>query len=151
MKSTRFVPIFVLGLPLSLVGLWAYHDRTPVAATDPMIPSVDTNSGISLDDYIAHPNRESVDVIPSPAQARQAELLALSETIRDESLVIAIREAGYLCYNFLGSSSTGDEELTWLVACGEAFAYLVGIDASGSLVVDPAPYTDAFSIDRPVE
>jgi hypothetical protein len=96
--------------------------------------------------------RRAANAAKDPAAAaRAAELMAMSESFRDGVLLSAIRDAGYLCYTLLSSRMSGDDHPIWAVRCDDVLAYLVGIDVSGKLVVEPLLLGD-FGIDaRPVD
>jgi hypothetical protein len=74
------------------------------------------------------------------ARARQAELNGASPTFRNTTLLVAIRDAGYVCEDLIDARQSGDELAGWRVSCRDALAYSVAVDRSGNLVVDPMPH-----------
>ena len=77
----------------------------------------------------------------SPAQQ---EVAAMSETFRNTTLLIAIRQAGFVCEHMLGAERGAEDVAAWRVRCSDAVAYLVGVDAAGNLNVGPMTYGDGL-------
>lgn len=78
-----------------------------------------------------------------PAMIKLRELRAMSETYRNTTFVIAIRDAGYVCHELLGVHGGVDSALAWTAACSDMLAYTVRVADSGSLAVEPlASYLD---------
>jgi hypothetical protein len=85
----------------------------------------------------------------SPAVIKLRELRAMSETYRNTTFVIAIREAGYICHQLLGVHGGVDDAMAWTAACSDMFAYTVRIASSGALAVEPlATYFDGVGPTR---
>lgn len=86
---------------------------------------------------------------PTPAHDAQAvakirELEAMSETFRNTSFLIAIRDAGYTCNELLRVYGGIDDSGKWTATCSEMLAYTVGVTNNGTLHVDPLlQYFDA--------
>jgi hypothetical protein len=82
---------------------------------------------------------EASDATPAetPAAARIRELEAMSETFRNTTFLIAIRDAGYVCNELLRVYGGLDESAKWLVTCSEMLAYTVGVASNGSLRTEP--------------
>ncbi len=77
---------------------------------------------------------------PADAQAAAAtfrELRAMSETFRNSTFLIAIRDAGYVCNELLRVSGALDDSPKWLATCSETMAYTIGIADNGTLRVQP--------------
>ncbi|HSG64754.1 MAG TPA: hypothetical protein VLD39_07130 [Gammaproteobacteria bacterium] len=84
----------------------------------------------------------------TPYDARLSELGRMAESYRNESFLVAIRDAGFVCYQFISAqpSDLSDTGI-WLITCNDAQSYLVGVDAAGMLAVEPAPTMDGPSQD----
>lgn len=76
-------------------------------------------------------------VAHNPQRAKLEELRAMSETFRNTTLLIAIREAGYLCSEVVNVHGGIGDSTTWTVSCREVLAYAVGVNPAGSLLVEP--------------
>ena len=84
------------------------------------------------------PHRDALSV------AKIRELEAMSETFRNTTFVIAIRDAGYTCNELLRVYGGIDDSGKWTATCSEMLAYTVGVTANGTLHVDPMlQYFDA--------
>lgn len=85
-------------------------------------------------------------VAEPPAIITLRELRAMSETYRNTTFVIAIRDAGYVCHELLGVHGGVDSALAWTAACSDMLAYTVRVADSGSLTVEPlASYLDGVA------
>jgi hypothetical protein len=99
---------------------------------------------------------------PTPSQAGRApdndeaaakvrELEAMSETYRNTTFVIAIRDAGYTCNELLRVSGGLDDSPKWLATCSETLAYTIVVASNGTLHVEPfEQYFDGVGV-RPIE
>jgi hypothetical protein len=73
----------------------------------------------------------------TPADAKQRELEAMSETFRNTTLLIAIRDAGFICRELLRVYGNLDDSPKWLATCSDMLAYTVGVASNGALQVAP--------------
>jgi hypothetical protein len=91
-------------------------------------------------------------VAHNPERAKLEELRAMSETFRNTTLLIAIREAGYLCSEVVSVYGGIGDSTTWTVSCREVLAYAVGVNHAGALRVEPTlQYLDGLldGVSRP--
>lgn len=105
----------------------------------------DTSPGAAQRD--PPPARASTDDLPeqaiapealaNPAAAKLHELQGMSETFRNTTFLIAIRDAGYLCSDLLEVFGGVNNSATWTATCRGMLAYTVKVDATGALRVDP--------------
>jgi hypothetical protein len=95
--------------------------------------------------------RASVEPSTRHGRARQAELQGASESFRNSTLLIAIRDRGYVCADLTSVAPSGDELGGWHVACRDALAYFVAVDATGELVVEPVAHWDGVPLRAPPE
>ena len=86
----------------------------------------------------------------APALATQAELRGASESFRNSTLLIAIRENGFVCAELAHADQSEDPLGGWHVACRGALAYFVAVGESGELVVEPVPVGDNL-VGRPAQ
>ena len=62
----------------------------------------------------------------------------------DTSLLMAVRDAGYVCPGLFAAEQGADGLIAWRVVCDGALVYFVGVDEAGSAVVDPVPYGEGL-------
>ena len=72
-----------------------------------------------------------------PAMSKLREIRAMSETYRNTTFVIAIRDSGYTCHELLNVHGGVDDAMAWTAACSDMLAYTVRIATSGSRAVEP--------------
>lgn len=81
-----------------------------------------------------------------PAIVKLRELRAMSETYRNTTFLIAIRDAGFLCHELLDVHGGVEASRAWTAACSDMLAYTVRVADSGSLAVEPlATYFDGLA------
>ncbi len=73
----------------------------------------------------------------SPANARLAELRAMSDSVLRSTFVVAIRSAGFLCEDVVGVDQGEAGAPVWRARCPDLRAYLVGVNDAGGLSVEP--------------
>ena len=99
------------------------RETLEIAVVDAPAPRA-ANSPVALDD-------------PQAAAAKVRELEAMSETFRNTTFVIAIRDAGYVCNELLRVYGGIDDSGKWTATCSEMLAYTLGVMANGDLHVEP--------------
>jgi hypothetical protein len=80
------------------------------------------------------------------ALARQTELQGASDSFRNSTLLIAIREGGFVCNDLTSADQSDDPLGGWRVACRGALVYFVSVAASGELVAQPVPMGDGLIV-----
>jgi hypothetical protein len=106
-------------------------DETPVSDADDMpAPAREAPAAIAREEIAAAP-------IEPPAVTKQRELEAMSETFRNTTFLIAIRDAGFQCNELLRVVGGFDDSPKWLASCSETLAYSVGVANNGTLHVAP--------------
>jgi hypothetical protein len=73
----------------------------------------------------------------TPAGRKLRELNAMSETFRNTTFLIAIRDGGFVCNELLGAYGGVNNSTTWTATCSEMLAYTVRVASSGALHVEP--------------
>jgi hypothetical protein len=73
----------------------------------------------------------------TPAGKKLRELGAMSETFRNTTFLIAIRDGGFVCNELLGAYGGVNNSTTWTVTCSEMLAYTVSVASTGALHVEP--------------
>jgi len=126
-------------------GLLHYPAAPPLeplqGVTDPVAAGA-VGSASTPSEVVAH----------NPERAKLDELRAMSETFRNTTLLIAIREAGYLCSEVVNVYGGIGDSTTWTVSCREVLAYAVGVNHEGALRVEPTlQYLDGLldGVSRP--
>jgi hypothetical protein len=76
-------------------------------------------------------------VAPNRERAKLEELRAMSETFRNTTFLIAIRDSGYLCSELVSVYGGIADSTTWTAACREMLAYTVRVSHVGTLLVEP--------------
>jgi len=76
-------------------------------------------------------------VAHNPERAKLDELRAMSETFRNTTFLIAIRDAGYLCRELVSVYGGIGDSTAWTAACRELLAYTVRVSQTGTLLVEP--------------
>jgi len=78
---------------------------------------------------------------PAPDDTRAAdkarELEAMSETFRNTTFLIAIRDSGFVCNELLRVYGGIDASAKWMATCSEMHAYTVSVASTGTLQVAP--------------
>ena len=105
-------------------------DAPPVARSDETI-------AIAVSDTPAPADDPPALIHDAPAAVKIRELEAMSETFRNTTFVIAIRDAGYVCNELLRVYGGIDDSGKWTATCSEMLAYTVAVTANGALRVDP--------------
>jgi hypothetical protein len=103
------------------------------------------------------------EITPGPSATRLAssaetlaaeklrELNAMSQTFRNTTFLIAIRDAGFVCNELLRVSGGLDDSPKWMATCSETLAYTIGVASNGTLHVEPfLQYFDGLGV-RPIE
>jgi hypothetical protein len=80
----------------------------------------------------------SSDSAESAATVRLRELEQMSETFRNTTFLIAIRDAGFVCNELLGVYGGVNDSTTWTASCSEMLAYTVRVANNGGLGIEPA-------------
>jgi len=115
---------------LVLLTRTPHDDASPVArAEEPLAIAIsDTPAPTADPPAMAH---------DAPAAVKVRELEAMSETFRNTTFVIAIRDAGYVCNELLRVYGGIDDSGKWTATCSEMLAYTLGVMANGDLHVEP--------------
>jgi hypothetical protein len=61
----------------------------------------------------------------------------MSETFRNTTFLIAIRDAGFVCNELLGVYGGVNDSATWTASCSEMLAYTVRVASHGGLGIEP--------------
>jgi hypothetical protein len=125
-------------------GIWVQLGRDPASPSNSHDDAVDGRAPAQQDSRSTTAHEAAslalawkVGETDTAAATRHAELAAMSETFREGVLLIAIREAGYRCYQLIGSSTSGGDEPIWTVTCDDSLGYVVGVDPTGAVAVEP--------------
>jgi hypothetical protein len=90
-------------------------------------------------------SRPAPEPVTSAERAKLEELRAMSETFRNTTFLIAIRDAGYLCSEVVSVYGGIGDSTTWTVACREMLSYAVRVSHAGALLVEPTlQYSDGL-------
>lgn len=101
---------------------------------------------VVLPDSAGGPPRETVPALTAdppqhfgetPAALKLRELAAMSETFRNTTFLIAIRDGGFVCNELRGVYGGANDSTTWTASCSEMLAYTVSIASTGTLHIEP--------------
>jgi hypothetical protein len=94
-----------------------------IAADEPAVAELDADAAPASADSLA--------------DAKIRELEAMSETFRNTTFLIAIRDAGFVCHELLRVYGGVDDSAQWMATCSEMLAYTVAVARDGTLRVEP--------------
>ena len=134
MRATTITSVIVTAAGIVVAGLVllarAPSDDSPPARSDETLT-------IAVSDKRPAPADPPALAHDAPAAAKIRELEALSETFRNTTFVIAIRDAGYVCNELLRVYGGIDDSGKWTATCSEMLAYTVAVMGNGALHVEP--------------
>jgi hypothetical protein len=129
---TRALPVAAVAVAAGLV-LWMggrAPNETPLYSPDSAQPAATEAAARDADASAA----DSRTV--SPAE-KLRELNEMSETFRNTTFLIAIRDSGFVCRELLGVYGGVNDSMTWTATCSELLAYTVRVASTGNLHVEP--------------
>lgn len=142
MQATTSVGVIAAAAVIVAGGL-VLLARAPRDDASPVARSGETIA-IAINDTPAPPADAPALIHDAPAAVKIRELEAMSETFRNTTFVIAIRDAGYVCNELLRVYGGIDDSGKWTATCSEMLAYTLGVMSNGDLHVDPMmQYFDA--------
>jgi hypothetical protein len=113
----------------TVLAAWLWFGRpAPVVAPSPQPLHVSTAE-------VQAPRAPAVT--PSPPSGKLAELRAMSPTFLASTLLIAIRDAGFVCEDVVDVDQSEPDSPVWRAHCRDLKAYLVRVADSGALAVEP--------------
>lgn len=123
------------------------HDITPPQGVSPSAPGVylgvDLGPQLSYHGTIvlasaeASPPAKEPGVRSAPAAAWPPVLGEMPETVRNSTLLAAIRRAGFYCDDVAGSRETAAG--VWVASCKDLGGYRIDADPAGTFRVEPIP------------
>jgi len=135
MRATTITSVSVTAGVIVVAGL-VLLARAPSDDAPPAAHSDETLT-IAVNDKRPAPADPPALMHDAPAAVKIRELEAMSETFRNTTFVIAIRDAGYVCNELLRVYGGIDDSGKWTATCSEMLAYTVAVTANGALRVDP--------------
>jgi hypothetical protein len=137
MQAETIPRVIAAGAAIVAAGLALLLARGPIDEPLPAAPPVER---LAVADFDAPTPRATIDPpAPSPdAQAAKVrELEAMSETYRNTTFLIAIRDSGFLCNELLRVYGGINNSATWTASCSEMLAYTVRVAHAGALQIEP--------------
>ena len=110
--------------------------RGRVPGDEPLAVSDGADSGLTSITTDAS-DAPSAGASETPDAAKLRELNALSETYRNTTFLIAIRDSGFVCPELLSVYGGVNDSTTWTVNCSQMLAYTVRVTSSGALRIEP--------------
>ena len=83
---------------------------------------------------VAEPIAPSSDALVA---ATVRELEEMSETFRNTTFLIAIRDAGFICHDLLSVYGGLNDSAAWTASCSDMLAYTVRVASAGRLHIEP--------------
>jgi hypothetical protein len=123
--------VVVAAAGLVWLGRGAPNDEAPVELGDFELAEAPTVTLARADDPPEPDPRDpaAVDKI--------RELQQMSETFRNTTFLIAIRDAGFICNELLRVYGGVNDSTTWTATCSEMLAYTVSVASAGALHIEP--------------
>jgi hypothetical protein len=122
----------VLIVAAGLVSVRWLRDAPPTA-----LPSALADRDASPLDLAIGSEAERVAPPHDAERAKLEELQAMSETFRNTTFLIAIRDSGFRCNELLSVYGGLNNSHTWTATCSEMLSYTVRVATLGTLVVEP--------------
>ncbi|HEX5048868.1 MAG TPA: hypothetical protein VFX89_17270 [Gammaproteobacteria bacterium] len=123
------------------------HDITPPQGASPSAPGIYLGADLGpqlpyhgtvvLASAEASPPAKDRGARSPPAAARQPALGEMPETVRNNTLLAAIRRAGFYCDDVARSRETAAG--VWVASCKDLGGYRIDADAAGTFRVEPIP------------
>jgi hypothetical protein len=149
MQAVTF-PRVVAALAAIVVAGLLLRSRIPEVELPTPAASLETPSA----DGASAPNATAEDpaaAVEAPAAAKRRELEVMSETFRNTTFLIAIRDAGFVCNELLRVYGGVDGAAKWTATCSEMLAYHVSVASTGELHVEPTmQYWDSIAPSAPL-
>ena len=134
--QTREIALGIAAATVIVAGGLALLARSP-SDEPPTVPPSDEPLTIAVSDAPSSRAAAPSTVHEAQAAAKIRELEAMSETFRNTTFVIAIRDAGYVCNELLRVYGGIDDSGKWTATCSEMLSYTVAVASNGALHVDP--------------
>ena len=148
MSSVTIPRLFAVTAVLSAATL-VFITRERTASDSPADPPAAAELP-AIDEATDDARARADDSGDSAVAAKLRELTAMSETYRNTTFVMAIRDAGFVCRDLEQVYGGVNSSTTWTAHCRDMLAYTVGIASSGALFVEPMmPHLD--STPRPIQ
>jgi hypothetical protein len=138
MRAETIPRAIAAGAVIVTAGLVLLLARGPI---DEPLPAAAPVERLAVVDFDAPTPRAAIDPPASPfdaqATAKVRELEAMSETYRNTTFLIAIRDSGFICNELLRVYGGLNNSATWTATCSEMLSYTVRVASAGSLHVEP--------------
>jgi hypothetical protein len=132
--QAKTIPRAVAAAAVIVAGGLVLLARAPSDVSPPAVQPADNSPTHNAPVVLAAAPMPSDDAVIA---AKIRELEAMSETFRNTTFVIAIRDAGYTCNELLRVYGGFGESGKWTATCSEMLAYTLGVTGKGALHVDP--------------
>jgi hypothetical protein len=136
MSSVYFARTLAVAVVIVTAGV-VFFTREPDSSDEPERASVPNTPEPTV--IAAQPaNANSSESAEGAVAARVRELEQMSETFRNTTFLIAIRDAGFVCNELRGVYGGVNDSTTWTASCSEMLAYTVRVASNGGLGIEPA-------------
>jgi hypothetical protein len=122
----------IVAAGLVLLVLRSPSDGTRIDVAEPTLPPARAAAPAP-----AATDEPGAAPVETPAAVKIRELEAMSETFRNTTFLIAIRDAGFVCNELLRVYGGVDDSAKWMATCSEMLAYTVVVASDGTLHAEP--------------
>jgi hypothetical protein len=133
------------------VGLlaFAYLKVRETPAPEPAVRPESQDHAVAHAPDVPEINRGTAATTGRAEAAKPLTLHAMSETFRNTTFLIAIRNAGFVCDDVVAAHAGG--ERVWTATCRDMGGYAINVRESGELTIQPsAQYFDTLNSVRPI-
>lgn len=120
-------------------AVWSYGVLWPASSNRRVVEEDSGAAGVAAETRSAEP------AALAARHPLQTYLLAEASPERDSVLLSMVRDAGYPCLEVHAAMPLVPDAAAWRITCPDAHAYVIEIDASGTLRIDPLTYSEGRS------
>ena len=138
MQAQTITRAIAAAAAIAAAGVVLLLARSPGDEPPPAVVPSETPPPAQNEARIALAPAEPV-VVPDAelAAPKVRELEAMSETFRNTTFLIAIRDSGFVCHELLRVYGGLDDSGKWTATCSQMLSYTVSVTGSGTLRVEP--------------
>jgi hypothetical protein len=128
---------------------FAYLEVREKPAPEPAVRPASQDHVVAYAPDVLKINRGTAATAGREEAAEPLALHAMSETFRNTTFLIAIRDAGFVCDDVVAAHAGGDR--VWTATCRDMGGYKIDVRESGELTIQPsAQYFDTLNSTRPI-
>jgi hypothetical protein len=132
MPRTIAAGAVIVAAGLALVARMPRDEPLPAVPSNAIEAAAPNDAPVVL--AVAEPIAPSDDAVVA---AKVRELEAMSESFRNTTFLIAIRDQGFVCFDLLRVYGGVDDSGKWAATCSEMLSYTISVADTGTLRVEP--------------